>query len=97
MNGGGSHTHTPRISSSYTQHQALVVAPGGMGTLDELFEVLTLKQTGKVQPDLPVVLFGKAYWKAIINWQVCPCSCAPLPMGLGLDRFSIAPIHPIKN
>lgn len=47
-----------------------MVAPGGMGTLDELFEVLTLKQTGKVQPDLPVVLFGKAYWKAIINWEV---------------------------
>lgn len=40
-----------------------------MGTLDELFEVLTLKQTGKVQPDLPVVLFGKTYWKSIINWH----------------------------
>jgi len=40
-----------------------------MGTLDELFEVLTLKQTGKVQSDLPVVLFGKTYWKSIINWQ----------------------------
>jgi len=49
--------------------QALIVAPGGMGTFDELFEVLTLKQTGKVQKDLPVVLFGKAYWKSIINWQ----------------------------
>lgn len=49
--------------------QALVVAPGGLGTLDELFEVLTLRQTGKVQNDLPVVLFGKTYWKSIINWQ----------------------------
>ncbi|TFJ81589.1 hypothetical protein NSK_006840 [Nannochloropsis salina CCMP1776] len=49
--------------------QALVVAPGGMGTLDELFEVLTLKQTGKVQPDMPVVLFGKEFWKSIINWD----------------------------
>ncbi|KAM3572957.1 hypothetical protein VYU27_005044 [Nannochloropsis oceanica] len=49
--------------------QALVVAPGGMGTLDELFEVLTLKQTGKVQPDMPVVLFGKKFWKNIINWE----------------------------
>lgn len=46
-----------------------MVAPGGMGTLDELFEVLTLKQTGKVQTDLPVVLFGKKYWKGIINWE----------------------------
>ena len=50
--------------------QALIVAPGGMGTLDELFEVLTLKQTGKVQKDLPVVLIGKEFWKTIINWEV---------------------------
>eukprot|EP00904_Undaria_pinnatifida_P014160 jgi/Undpi1/9875/HiC_scaffold_28.g12329.m1 len=49
--------------------QALVVAPGGFGTLDELFEVLTLKQTGKVQKNLPVILFGKDYWQTIINWQ----------------------------
>ncbi|CAM9423448.1 unnamed protein product [Discosporangium mesarthrocarpum] len=49
--------------------QALIVAPGGFGTLDELFEVLTLKQTGKVQKNLPVVLFGKTYWEKIINWQ----------------------------
>ncbi len=49
--------------------QAIVVAPGGFGTLDELFEVLTLKQTGKVQRDLPVVLFGKEFWKTIVDWQ----------------------------
>jgi len=50
--------------------QALVCCPGGLGTLDELFEVLTLKQTGKIQKDLPVVLFGKNYWQSIINWDV---------------------------
>lgn len=49
--------------------QALVVAPGGFGTLDELFEVLTLKQTGKVQKNLPVILFGKEYWQTVVNWQ----------------------------
>ena len=49
--------------------QALVVAPGGFGTCDELFELLTLKQTGKIQKSLPVVLLGKQYWKSIINWQ----------------------------
>ncbi|KAG5189184.1 hypothetical protein JKP88DRAFT_160854 [Tribonema minus] len=49
--------------------QALVVAPGGFGTLDELFEVLTLKQTGKIQKTLPVVLFGKTFWQAVVNWQ----------------------------
>lgn len=50
--------------------QALVVAPGGVGTMDELFEVLTLKQTGKIQKDLPVVLLGEQYWKTIVNWEV---------------------------
>lgn len=49
--------------------QALVVAPGGFGTCDELFELLTLKQTGKIQKQLPIVLFGKAYWKDVINWE----------------------------
>ncbi len=49
--------------------QAIIVAPGGYGTMDELFEVLTLKQTGKVQKDLPVVLFGKKFWQNAINWQ----------------------------
>ena len=49
--------------------QALVVAPGGFGTMDELFELLTLKQTGKMQRTLPVVLFGKQYWKSIMNWD----------------------------
>ena len=49
--------------------QALVVAPGGFGTMDELFELLTLKQTGKVQRSLPVVLIGKDYWKSVINWD----------------------------
>ncbi len=49
--------------------QALVVAPGGFGTLDELFELLTLKQTGKIQKGLPIVLFGRGYWLDIINWH----------------------------
>lgn len=45
---------------------ALVVFPGGFGTFDELFELLTLRQTGKAPP-LPIVLFDEAYWKSIIN------------------------------
>jgi uncharacterized protein (TIGR00730 family) len=48
---------------------ALVVFPGGFGTLDELFELLTLTQTGKA-PTLPVVLFDKAYWTSLINFDV---------------------------
>ena len=44
-----------------------VVFPGGFGTLDELFESLTLIQTGKVT-DFPVVLFGTEYWRGMVDW-----------------------------
>jgi len=49
--------------------QALVVAPGGFGTCDEMFEMMTLKQTGKMQHNMPIVLLGKSYWKDVINWD----------------------------
>ena len=48
---------------------ALVAFPGGMGTLDELFEVMTLVQTRKAKP-VPIVLFGTEYWKRLINFDV---------------------------
>ncbi|GIG85844.1 LOG family protein [Plantactinospora endophytica] len=47
--------------------QAFVVLPGGFGTLDELFEALTLVQTGKVTR-FPVVLMGTAYWSGLLDW-----------------------------
>jgi uncharacterized protein (TIGR00730 family) len=46
---------------------AFVALPGGFGTLDEVFEALTLKQTGKIH-DFPVILFGKDYWRGLIRW-----------------------------
>ncbi len=49
--------------------KGLVVFPGGFGTMDELFETLTLVQTGKIRKKLPVVLFGKAYWDKILNLE----------------------------
>ena len=47
--------------------QGFVVFPGGMGTLDELFEALTLSQTGHA-PKYPIVLVGKKYWSGLLDW-----------------------------
>jgi len=47
---------------------ALVVFPGGFGTLDELFNTLTLRQTGRMQ-EIPIILYGEQYWNEVINFQ----------------------------
>jgi uncharacterized protein (TIGR00730 family) len=49
--------------------KAVVVMPGGFGTLDEFMEVLTLVQTGKIKKRMPIVLFGKSFWDRVINFD----------------------------
>ena len=47
--------------------RGFVIFPGGVGTLDELFESLTLAQTGKIE-HFPIVLFGSPYWSGLLEW-----------------------------
>ena len=49
--------------------KAVIVFPGGFGTLDELFELLTLVQTGKMRKHMPIVLFGTEYWREIVDFN----------------------------
>ncbi|MFO1312783.1 MAG: LOG family protein [Burkholderiales bacterium] len=49
--------------------RGLVVFPGGFGTLDELTEMLTLMQTGKIERRVPILLYGTAYWKEIVDFE----------------------------
>lgn len=66
--------------------QALVVFPGGYGTLDELFETLTLIQTKKIKP-LPVLLFGKDFWQKLINFDFLVEEGVISPEDLNIFRF----------
>ncbi len=66
--------------------KALVAFPGGFGTLDELFEVITLVQTRKAKP-VPIVLFGTSYWKRLCNFDVLLEEGAISPEDLNLFTY----------
>ncbi|WP_293824911.1 TIGR00730 family Rossman fold protein [uncultured Brevundimonas sp.] len=66
---------------------ALVVFPGGFGTFDEMFEILTLRQTGKAPP-VPVVLVDRAYWTSVIGFQALVEHGMIAPSDLNLIGFA---------
>jgi uncharacterized protein (TIGR00730 family) len=67
--------------------KALVAFPGGFGTLDELFEVITLVQTRKAR-QVPIVLFGSDYWKRLINFEMLVDEGVISPADLDLFQFA---------
>lgn len=66
---------------------AFVALPGGFGTLDEMFEIITLQQTGKMHR-CPVVLFNRAYWTRLVNFDLLRDEGLIAPGDMGLLRFA---------
>ena len=71
--------------------KALVVFPGGFGTLDEMFELLTLTQTQKLAKKIPVVIYGSVYWKNVIDLDLLADKGAISPKDLDLFQFADTP------
>ena len=66
--------------------KAVCVFPGGFGTLDEMFESLTLIQTGRMKR-VPFLLFGQAFWEKVVNWQALAEAGTISPQDLDLFRY----------
>ena len=71
--------------------RALVVFPGGFGTLDELTEILTLTQTRKLDRPIPIVLYGSSYWKEVINFEALVKHGMIAPEDLALFQYADDP------
>jgi uncharacterized protein (TIGR00730 family) len=71
--------------------KALVVFPGGFGTLDEMFEILTLAQTHKLAKKITVVIYGSEYWKKVFNLDVLVDTGAISPKDIELFQFADSP------
>jgi len=71
--------------------KALVIFPGGFGTLDELFEILTLAQTEKLAKKILVVIYGSEYWKKIVNFEAMADAGTISPQDLELFKMSDSP------
>src|SRR4029078_961267 len=71
--------------------KALVVFPGGFGTLDELFEILTLAQTEKLAKKITVLIYGQEYWKRVLNLEALADAGAIAPEDINLFHFVDTP------
>ncbi|MGB8031245.1 MAG: TIGR00730 family Rossman fold protein [Terracidiphilus sp.] len=71
--------------------KALVVFPGGYGTLDEMFEILTLAQTEKMAKKITVVIYGPEYWKKVFNLEALVDTGAISPKDLNLFQYADSP------
>ncbi len=71
--------------------RAIVIFPGGFGTLDELFEILTLAQTGKFARKIFILIYGTSYWKEILNFEALAKYGTISPEDLKLLRFADDP------
>jgi uncharacterized protein (TIGR00730 family) len=71
--------------------KALVVFPGGFGTLDEMFEILTLTQTRKLSKKITVVIYGSEYWKRVFNLDALVDTGAISPKDIELFQFADTP------
>lgn len=71
--------------------KALVVFPGGFGTLDELFEILTLAQTEKLAKKMTVLLYGEEYWRRVLNLEMLADSGTIAPQDVNLFEFVNTP------
>ena len=71
--------------------KGLIVFPGGFGTLDEMFEILTLAQTHKLAKKITVVIYGSSYWKSVINLEILAEKGAIARTDLDLFHFADTP------
>src|SRR2546428_14008226 len=71
--------------------KALVIFPGGFGTLDEMFEILTLMQTEKLSKKIQVVIYGSEYWNRVINFQALADSGTISPQDMALFKMVDSP------
>jgi uncharacterized protein (TIGR00730 family) len=76
--------------------RAIIAFPGGFGTLDEIAEMLTLSQTGKLNRKIMILLYGSSYWKEVVNFEALVRHGMIAPQDLALFRFVDDPAAAIE-